>query len=57
MGDPLVEPQRWRADVRFLWPDLQRPGLATRTSADAGVLGAADDPESLCAHLEVESPA
>lgn len=36
MTAPVVEPRRARADIRFLWPDLHRPGLAMRCPVPAG---------------------
>lgn len=52
--EPSVEPKRWRADVRFLWPDLHRPGMAMRMASDAGIEAASDDPGALCERVERE---
>lgn len=54
MSDPVVEPRRWRADTRFLWPDLRRPGMAMRTKPDASAPETPSDPAALCERIERE---
>lgn len=51
MNHPAVEPDRARADVRYLWPDLHRPGLALRL---AGEPPEGTDPAAVCERIERE---
>lgn len=50
----VVDPQLARTDIRYLWPDLRRPGLALRAPTDPDVLAAPDEPAALCERIERE---
>lgn len=52
ISGPAIAPERVRADLRYLWPDLQRPGMILRWASDPVVAAAPSEPPALFERVE-----
>lgn len=54
VADAVVRREHARADIRFLTPDLYRPGLPLRSRPDDAVIAASAEPAELLLRVESE---